>query len=133
MIGQFCTTKFCITYPIVILLFVPLVFVLIFIINKTFVKFKNEKEKEENKKANKTKRVLMIVSMSLMLLALLIAISSPYKEKETTIEGNPSLTILADNSSSFDLFDKNIAPELKNKLESKIPVALKYIATKDHH
>ena len=131
MIGQFCTTKFCITYPIVILLFVPLVFVLIFIINKTFVKFKNEKEKEENKKANKTKRVLMIVSMSLMLLALLIAISSPYKEKETTIEGNPSLTILADNSSSFDLFDKNIAPELKNKLESKIPVALKYIATKE--
>jgi len=129
MISQFCTPKFCIAYPLVILLFIPLVLMLIFLINKTFVKFKNEQEKQQNLKANKLMRILMLITRSLIILSLLIAISSPYKEKEAIIPGTPSLTILADNSSSFEIFDKTIAPELKDKLESQIPVSLKYIAT----
>lgn len=130
-IGQFCTASFCIAYPIAILLFIPLLVILIPMINRTFVRFKNEKEKEQNTKANKTKRILMIITRSLIILSLLVAISSPYKDKEVVIAGNPSLTILADNSSSFELFDKAIAPELKDKLESQIPVSLKYIAAEE--
>ena len=39
------------------------------------------------------------------------------KIKETVTEGSPSLTILADNSTSFNVFDKTIATKLKGQLQ----------------
>src|SRR3989338_5451226 len=65
----------------------------------------------------------------ILLLLLVVAIASPYTIHEKTVPGDASLKILADNSSSFDVFEKNIAEDLKNKLEGKIPVSLKYIAS----
>jgi len=59
---------------------------------------------------------------------LIIGISSPYSMKEKQIPGDASLLILLDNSSSFNLFDKSIAEELKSKLEKEIPVELRSIA-----
>ncbi len=59
---------------------------------------------------------------------LIIAIASPFSLEEKTVQGDPSLTILTDNSTSFELFEQGIASNLKVSLEKEIPTTLKYIA-----
>lgn len=71
---------------------------------------------------------MIFITRSLIFFFLIIAISSPHSMKERQIPGDASLLILQDNSSSFDLFDKNIAEELKSKLEGDIPVEMRSIA-----
>ena len=130
MISNLCTSRFCIQYPVVALLSIPIIIALVLIIKKTFIKFRNDKEGIENNKQNKPKRKLMIVTRSFMIIFLMIALASPYIEKKVTSAGDPRLKILSDNSSSFDLFEQDIAKDLKKRLERHIPVDLGYIADK---
>ena len=68
------------------------------------------------------------MSRCLIFTILIIAIASPFSLEEKTVQGDPSLTILADNSTSFELFEQGIASELKTSLEKEIPTTIKYIA-----
>jgi uncharacterized membrane protein len=126
---KICIGGYCLAKTYAIYLIVPLVLILIALTWVTFVKFKEESEKKTFVKEHRSDRILFFVLRSLIFMLLLIAIASPYKIRETTTEGNPSLTILADNSSSFDIFDKTIATGLKDKLEVFFPTTLKYIAS----
>ncbi|MBU1946810.1 MAG: hypothetical protein KKC54_07640, partial [Nanoarchaeota archaeon] len=127
--GKICAGGYCLANPMYIYLIVPLILLLIFLIRITFVKFKKESDKENFVKLHKWDRVVFGLLRSIMLLLLLIAIASPYKLRETTTEGNPSLTILADNSSSFQIFDTTAAEKIKIGLGESFPVTLKYIAS----
>jgi len=98
------------------------------LIRKTFVKFTTEKEKKEHEKSKKLSRILIAISRSLIFSLLIIAIASPFSLEEKTIQGDSSLTILMDNSTSFELFEKDIALNLKTALEKEIPTTIKYIA-----
>jgi len=62
---------------------------------------------------------------------ILFAIATPFSEVAVEVNGDPSLTILADNSTSFDMFDKSVAQELKNQLSEYIPTNLRYIASNE--
>jgi len=127
--GKICIEGYCLARPGYLYLVVLLVLILLILTWITFVKFKREDEKKTFKKEHKSIRTIFVILRSFIFLFLLIAIASPYKIRETTTEGNPSLTILADNSSSFGVFDSGIATELKENLEGYFPVTLKYIAS----
>jgi len=79
-------------------------------------------------KSKKLSRVLIAISRCLIFSILIIAIASPFTLEEKTIQGSPSLTILADNSTSFELFEQDIASGLKVSIEKEIPTTLRYIA-----
>jgi len=126
---KLCVEEYCLLYPYVILLFIPLLILLIILIKRTFVKFLDGSEKSEFAKKNKTKRIWMTISRAIILLLVLIAVASPVTLKEKTSKGDFSLTILADSSTSFDIFEKNIPQTLKSKIDDEIPTTIRYIAT----
>jgi len=126
---RICFEGYCLAKSHYVYLIFPLVLILLILLWINFVKFKKDEEKEAFVKEHRKDRILFLILRSLVFLLLLIAIASPYKIRETTTEGDPSLTILADNSSSFDVFDKSIALDLKEKLEGYFPTTLKYIAS----
>ncbi len=68
------------------------------------------------------------MSRCLIFSILIIAIASPFSLEEKTVQGNPSLTMLVDNSTSFELFEQDIVSGLKVSLEKEIPTTLRYIA-----
>jgi len=109
----------------------PAIIILIILIRKTFVKFTAEKEKKEHEKSKRLSRILIAMSRCLIFTILIIAIASPFTLEEKTVQGSPSLTILADNSTSFEIFEKDVATNLKLSLEKDIPTAIKYIAHGD--
>jgi len=110
------------------LLLIPVIIILIILIRKTFVKFTTKNEKKEHEQNKKLSRILIAISRSFVFLLLIIAIASPFTLEEKTVQGNPSLTILMDNSTSFELFEQDIASNLKVSLEKEIPTTIRYIA-----
>jgi len=126
---KICIEGYCLAKSHYVFLVVPLVLVLLMLLWVNFVKFKKDDEKKAFVREHRKDRVMFFVLRALTFLFLLIAIASPYKIRETSTEGNPSLTILADNSSSFDMFDNSIALELQGKLEDYFPTTLNYIAS----
>lgn len=101
---------------------------MIFIMRMNFIRFKDKKEKENYLQSKKRIRAMIIITRALIFLLLFIAIATPYEQETVTVEGEPSVTILADNSSSFSIFESGIAEELQSKLEDKITVTTKTIA-----
>ncbi|MDD5086143.1 MAG: VWA domain-containing protein [Candidatus Nanoarchaeia archaeon] len=77
-------------------------------------------------------RILIALSRSIIFILLIIAIASPFTLNERVVEGDPSVMILVDNSTSFSIFDNSIVNELKSSLEKEIPTQLKYICFGDH-
>ncbi len=73
-------------------------------------------------------RVLMVMTRSLILGLLVFALAGPFYSVETVSEGDPTIMLLADNSTSMELFDMN-TEELKAKLEEKVPVSMLTIAS----
>ncbi len=126
--GKICIEGYCLANPHYLYYIIPLVFVLLILLWINFVKFKKDEEKKAFVKEHRGDRIVFFVLRSIVFFLLLIAIASPYKLKETSTQGSPALTILADNSSSFEMFDNSIATELKGKLEEYFPTTLNYIA-----
>ena len=127
--SKICLKGYCLANPTYLYLIIPLIAILFVLTWITFVRFSREEEKKAFVKGRRLDRVLFIILRSLVFVLLLIAIASPYKIRETMTEGSPSLTILADNSSSFGVFDTSVAPKLKAELEKYFPVTLEYIAS----
>ena len=125
----YCLGKLCFRYTYVLYLIVPLILLLLFFISRDFIKLKNKKEMELFKQSKKTMRIMFMVTRSLLLASILFAIASPFVFKEHLVAGEPSLIILADNSSSFDIFDHGVADELYKKLSDKIKVEMRHIAS----
>ncbi len=125
----FCLSKYCVRYSYMILLIIPVVFLLFWIIRKDFVRFMDKEEQLHFDKEKKKLRSIMLITRSLIFIVLLIAISSPFILESRLVKGNPRLTILMDDSNSFDLFDKNVGNELYEKIKGKLPVDLRAIGS----
>ncbi len=117
--------------PYIIFAWIPMVIILYFLLKRTFIKFRNKLEADTHKKGTKTEKKLLLITRPLIFLLLLIAIASPFTFKEKVIKGDYSLTILADKSTSFELFEQGLETELKKELEKKNPVNIRYIAYKE--
>ncbi|MBI1969140.1 VWA domain-containing protein [Candidatus Woesearchaeota archaeon] len=116
-------------YPLVMLLYIPVAMLTVWLIRKNFVKFRNLKERDEFVRRNRFIKRYLIVSRLLIFLLFFLAFASPFILEEKPIKGDLSLTILTDNSTSFELFDQALASRLKGKLEQSIPTTVKTIAT----
>jgi uncharacterized membrane protein len=104
--------------------------IMILVIRRDFIKLKGTRWGSINK--NKTRKRLIILALrSLVVIALVVALAQPTVIKQELSSGNPSLTILVDNSKSFDLFDRQIAQNLKEELETQIPVRMRTIGSEN--
>ncbi len=123
----FCLGNYCSRYSYMLLLIIPVLIITYFLIRKNFVKFMSKYEQEQYEKERKRLRIIMLITRGIIFTLLIIAISSPFLLESRMVKGNPRLTILTDNSNSFELFDTNIGKELNDKLKSRIPVELRSI------
>jgi uncharacterized membrane protein len=112
-------------HPFVILLAIPLALLTLWLLNRDFLKLKEEPDVVRQKKKA---RAMMRFTRPIMMLLLCIALASPYIQHEKVIEGDPFIKLLTDNSTSMELFEE-AAPELTQKLEKRLNVETKTIAT----
>jgi Mg-chelatase subunit ChlD len=125
---RICGFGYCLMYPHVMLLSFALIFLLLIVTYKTFVRFDSNFERTEFVKSRRRVRFFLLLTRSFMFIILSIAIATPYNEKVITLPGDPSLKMLVDNSKSFELFETGI-DGLKSQLETKIPTSVAYLAS----
>jgi len=124
----FCISKFCIRYSYVVLLIIPLIIFLYYIVKKNYVKFIDKDEQKDYVRSKHRQRLIFFTIRSLIFALIIFAIASPFILEQKTVKGNPRITILVDNSTSFNLFERNVGDEIASKLKGRIPVNLRYIA-----
>ena len=128
----YCMSQYCVRYSYVLVAIIPLLLFVFWLTRKTFVKFGNRMELEAYIKSKRTDRKIVSAMRCLSLLFLMLAIASPFILENKTVQGNPRLTILVDNSSSMALYNPGIAYDLYKKLEGTIPVNIRTIANGEH-
>ncbi|MBS3175114.1 VWA domain-containing protein [Candidatus Woesearchaeota archaeon] len=111
--------------PYFLLFIIPVIILLWYFIDKDFLKLPLD---DNQKKRLSNKRIFIFITRSLIFVLLLIALATPFIEKTKTIQGDPRLRLLIDNSSSMGVFDYNEINNLKKELESRIPVELGYVS-----
>ncbi|MAG91599.1 hypothetical protein CMO83_02905 [Candidatus Woesearchaeota archaeon] len=128
----YCVSKYCVKYSYVLIAIVPVLLLLFWLSMKTFVKFGNRFELEAFLKAKKTERKIILALRSFAVIFLMFAIASPFILESKTVQGDPRLTILVDNSSSMALYGTEIAYDLYDELEGTISVHIRTIANGQH-
>lgn len=131
MSSVFCISKFCLRYSYIALLIIPLTIILYFVIKRNFIKFFDRAEQVTYDREKKDQRTKFFVIRALILALVLFAIASPFLLETRTVKGNPRITILVDDSTSFNLFESGIEKQLADKLKNKIPVSIRHIAVGD--
>lgn len=127
-----CMGKFCFQYSYFLWLTVPMAVLLYFVIKRNFVRFMSKAEQEQYQDERKALRIGITVLRILIFLLVLIAMASPSIMETRMVKGNPRMTILTDNSYSFDMFDKSVGNELYQKLKARVPVELRSVGSGDN-
>ncbi|MBI2175815.1 VWA domain-containing protein [Candidatus Woesearchaeota archaeon] len=113
-------------HPKLLLLIPAAVALLFLIIRKDFVKLRGERWKLLEK-AKIRKRLVVFALRSIVAASLIIALAQPVTVKQQMSTGEPSLTILLDDSKSFGLYDRQTVQAIKEKLQNDIPVTIRHI------
>ena len=121
-------SKLTIKYPYIIFFIIPISIILFFLLKKNFIRFKSKYDEIEYTRKNRRFRKFILTARTLAIFFLLVAASSPFTSKQKIIPGDTSLIILSDESRSFEVFDKNLALTLKEKIKSAIPTRIKTIS-----
>lgn len=111
-------------YPFALIAIPVMIIILIILVNKNFVKFKDSHEKKEFRKEKRFDRWFIIFTRTIIFGLLIVAIASPFVYQQIKEQGDPSLKILIDRSGSFGIFGEDIDKELKEKLGDSIPVTI---------
>ncbi|MBD3312946.1 VWA domain-containing protein [Candidatus Woesearchaeota archaeon] len=127
MISQYTHLK----YPYVLLLFIILIIAVIILIRKNFITFKDNDEKKQYLRKKRWLRIFVMFTRFIILACIFIAIATPFTFEEKIVTGDLSIMLMADNSTSFELYDKSLAGTLKEQLEMSFPAQLKYLAVGD--
>ncbi len=112
-------------YPWVLLLIIPLILITIWLLRREFLVVKEELEAKIQKRRV---RRLMYFTRTLIFVCLLIALASPFVQREKIIEGDPFIQLLVDNSTSMALFE-DVSRQLASSLEKKMNTEVKVIGT----
>lgn len=88
------------------------------LIKKDFIIFSDTRPRRKERR-------FILLTRTLIFFLILIAMASPFSLESTTIQGDPFVKILVDNSTSFSLFDQNVGPNLKEQLENYVEVEYK--------
>ena len=120
------------TEPWIIGLFIPLLLLLFLMLAIRFVRFKDKKTQEEYEKTKSERargRVFVGILRALAILCLLVAIAGPFAVQQVVTPGDQTVTVLADISKSFEIFDTSVAPRLKDRIDKYFPTQIRYVAT----
>ncbi|MBI4451882.1 VWA domain-containing protein [Candidatus Woesearchaeota archaeon] len=128
----YCMSKYCVRYSYVLIAIIPVLLFLFWFTRKTFVKFSNRLELEAYVKSKRIDRKIILALRSIAFVFLLFAIASPFVLESKTVQGDPRLLILVDNSTSMQLYHPDIANDLYRKLEGSIRVERRTIANGEH-
>jgi len=110
--------------------FIPLAILVAIMLRSRLIRIKDKHMSSEYEIIRARKRNiagLMTITRILIIGLLLLALASPFIITQRTVPGNEAVTILVDNSRSFEIFDKSVANRLKRELEKSFPVQLKNI------
>lgn len=111
-----------------LLLFIPAAIAILFIIiRKDFVKLKGDRWKLFEK-AKVRQRLVIFALRSIVAACLIIALAQPIAVRQEMSTGDPALTILLDDSKSFNLYDRQAVQTIKEKLQNDIPVTIRHIS-----
>ncbi len=100
-----------------------------FILRKRFFRFDSPEEDRRFLAATRKKRLYMGVLRSISLFLIFVALAGPFSFRETTIEGNPKLILLIDNSSSMRVMDTSFLPSFVSALKDNVPTTLRYFGS----
>lgn len=106
--------------------------IIIYVIKKDFVKFKTFDDQQAYRNKKKWDKMFMIIMRSCAIALLLMALASPFLIYEKEITGDPHVTIMVDNSSSFSIFDPAEVTSVIDRLKKYMPVKVKYIGDSEH-
>ncbi len=112
-------------YPWVLLLIIPLVPILFWLLKKDFIVMKEDPDVKLQKRRV---RRLMIFTRTILFILVLIALASPYVQREKLIEGDPFIQLLVDNSTSMAVFE-DVSQQLAARLEKKLNTEVKIVGT----
>jgi len=113
-------------YPELLLAIILLTPVLYYFIRKSFVKVDIKFET-----VRKRMKTVVFISRLIIFIMLIIALASPFIIKETTVQRDPFIKMIIDNSTSMDIFDLEKIASLKSALEKEIAVEAVYIGEKE--
>src|SRR3989338_4131094 len=114
-------------YPFALLVIIPLLFIMIWLLRRDFVKLNEEEDKPLFLAIRKQQRKLILFTRTLIFILLLIALATPYVEQTKTIEGEPFVRIIIDNSTSMSIMDTSNVENMIRQLESQIDVEVSNI------
>lgn len=117
--------------PLYLLMLPVAVWIIVYVVNKDFIRFKNPEEHKLYRQNKSLERKFVVALRSLAVAFLLIALASPYIEHIKEITGDPHVTVLLDNSSSFAIFENDVVDEVVSELENYMPVKIKRIGSSD--
>jgi uncharacterized membrane protein len=112
-------------YPWVLLLIIPLIPFLMWLLKREFLVLKEELAVKLQKRRV---RRLMLVTRTLLFILVLIALASPYVQREKIIEGDPFIQLLVDNSTSMAVFE-DISQQLSARLEKHLNTEVKVVGS----
>jgi len=115
-------------HPKILLLIPVAVAVLFFVVRRDFVKLTGERWAAYQKNKVK-KRLVVFVLRSFVVSSLLVALAQPVIQQQELSSGEPSLTILVDDSRSFDIYDRQVVDQIKEKLQGSMPVRLRHVGS----
>lgn len=133
MIGEYllsnlCYENYCVERAYMVLLVIPVFFILLFFINKDFIKFRNKEERRRFHKRNKWFRLFVLITRTLMILMILIALAMPFTTEQVITHGDPIIKLLVDSSESMNIFSPDLVGEVKEKLQGGLALELSQIA-----
>ena len=118
-------------YPYVMVIFLVVLAASLYLMRANLISFKNEEEKRHYTRGKRWLRLIMAFTRATMLFCIFLALATPFAMEEKVVQGDLSIVIMGDNSTSFQLFDPALAGSLKKSLELSFPAQLKYVATGD--
>ena len=112
-------------YPWVLVLILVLIPLIFWLLRREFIVMKEEPSVRLQKR--RTRR-LMLFTRSLMVILIVIALASPYVQREKMIDGDPFIQLLVDNSTSMSVFE-DVSQQLASRLEKKLNTDVKVVGT----
>lgn len=110
-------------YPEYLWIAVPLIALALFLIFFRFLQLPKEEQK-----INTRLKFFLSFTRIIIIALLVVAFCGPFYSKETMSEGDPTIMLLVDNSTSMNLFSLDV-DSLQQQLQEKIPVSTVTIAS----
>ena len=113
--------------PEILLFIIPVLAVLFFVIRKDSGSLKDIRRRTGFHSGSGYRRFILLSRYAVFIL-LIAAMADPFTVTDSVRTGNPSLTVLIDNSTSMEVLDLSGVPGLLSELEGRIPVKQRYFS-----